>query len=140
MYNKVIMVGNLARDVEMRYTQAGTGIASFGLATNRKWKDKNGEQKEEVCFVDVSMFGRQAEVANQYLQKGSKVLIEGRLKLDQWEDKSGQKRSKHGIVAEAMQMLDSKPQNGQQQAQPQQAPQQKEHVPEIDIDGEEPPF
>ena len=138
MYNKVIMVGNLSRDVEMRYTQAGTGIASFGLATNRKWKDKNGEQKEEVCFVDVSMFGRQAEVANQYLQKGSKVLIEGRLKLDQWTDQSGQKRSKHGIVAESMQMLDTK--GGQAKQEPQQqTTQQQEHVPEVDVD-EDVPF
>lgn len=108
MYNKVILVGNLTRDVELRYTQGGLAIAKVGLATNRKYKGQDGEQKEEVCFIDVNIFGRTAEVANQYLKKGSKVLIEGRLVLEQWNDQSGQKRSKHSVTAESMQMLDTK--------------------------------
>ncbi|MGM0533257.1 MAG: single-stranded DNA-binding protein [Campylobacterota bacterium] len=162
MYNKVILVGNLTRDVEMRYSQAGLGIAKIGLATNRKYKTQQGEQKEEVCFVDLSMFGRTAEIANQYLKKGSKVLVEGRLVLEQWTDQSGQKRSKHSVTVENMQMLDTKGgsgggsddyyaqqgsaqnsygsgQGGYSQPQSQSQP-KKEHIPEIDIDNEEPPF
>lgn len=108
MFNKVILVGNLTRDVELRYSPSGLAIAKIGLATNRRYKNQQGEQKEEVCFVDVNIFGRTAEVANQYLKKGSKILIEGRLVLEQWTDQSGQKRSRHTVTAESMQMLDSK--------------------------------
>lgn len=113
MLNKVILIGNLTRDVELRYTQGGSAIANLGLATNRRWKDKNsGENKEEVTFVDITVFGRSAETANQYLKKGSKVLIEGRLKFDQWTDQSGQKKSKLSVTAETLQFLDSKEQSG----------------------------
>lgn len=107
MYNKVILVGNLTRDIELRYSQSGMGIANTAIATSRKFTS-NGEKKEEVCFVDITFFARSAEVANQYLRKGSKILIEGRLNFDQWVDKDGQKRSKHSVVVETMQMLDSK--------------------------------
>lgn len=107
MYNKVILVGNLTRDIELKYSQGGMGIASTAIATSRKFTH-NGEKKEEVCFVDITFFGRSAEVANQYLRKGSKILVEGRLNFDQWVDQNGQKRSKHSIVVEIMQMLDSK--------------------------------
>lgn len=118
MLNKVILIGNLTRDIELRYTQAGSAIANLGLATNRRWKDRNtGEQKEEVTFVDITVFGRQAETANQYLRKGSKVLIEGRLKFDQWTDQNGQKRSKLSVTAESLQFLDSKEQSGNNQQQ-----------------------
>jgi len=110
MFNKVILAGNLTRDIELRYSQAGMGIANTAIATSRKFT-QNGEKKEEVCFVDITFFGRSAEVANQYLRKGSKILVEGRLKLDQWVDQNGQKRSKHSIVVETMQMLDSKGDN-----------------------------
>ena len=106
-YNRIVMVGNLTRDIELRYAQSGTAIANTAIATTRKFT-QNGEKKEEVCFVDITFFGRSAEVANQYLHKGSKCLVEGRLKLDQWTDQQGQKRSKHSIVVETMQMLDSK--------------------------------
>ncbi|MGM0622517.1 MAG: single-stranded DNA-binding protein [Campylobacterota bacterium] len=158
MYNKVVLVGNLTRDIELRYSQGGLGIAKVGIATNRKYKSQQGEQKEEVCFVDLSMFGRTAEIANQYLRKGSKVLVEGRLVLEQWTDQSGQKRSKHSVTVENLQMLDSKgdaqgggysqpaPQNGYansaQNSNPHSAPQnsQAENIPEIDIDNEEVPF
>lgn len=107
MYNKVILVGNLTRDIELRYSQSGMGIANTAIATSRKFTS-NGEKKEEVCFVDITFFARSAEIANQYLRKGSKILIEGRLNFDQWVDQNGQKRSKHSVVVETMQMLDSK--------------------------------
>ncbi|MCW8954955.1 MAG: single-stranded DNA-binding protein [Sulfurimonas sp.] len=110
MYNKVILVGNLTRDIELRYSQGGMGIANTAIATSRKFTS-NGEKKEEVCFVDITFFARSAEIANQYLRKGSKILVEGRLNFDQWVDQNGQKRSKHSVVVETMQMLDSKSDN-----------------------------
>ena len=107
-FNKVILAGNLTRDPELRYTPKGTAIARIGLACNRKWKSETGEMKEEVTFVDVDAFGKQAETIGQYLKKGRPILIEGRLKFDQWEDKqSGQKKSKLGVVLESFQFLDS---------------------------------
>ena len=108
-FNKVILAGNLTRDPELRYTPSGTAIAKFGLAVNRKWKDgQSGEMKEEVTFVDIDAFGKQAETIGQYLKKGRPILIEGRLKLDQWEDKqSQQKRSRLGVVLESFSFLDS---------------------------------
>ena len=107
MYNKVILVGNLTRDIELRYLQSGTAIANTAIATSRKFTS-NGEKKEEVMFIDITFFGRSGEIANQYLRKGSKILVEGRLKFDQWVDQNGQKRSKHSINVESMQMLDSR--------------------------------
>src|SRR3954465_2731987 len=107
-FNKVILAGNLTRDPELRYTPKGTAVAKIGLAINRKWKDDTGQQKEEVTFVDVDAFGRQAEVISQYLKKGRPILVEGRLKLDQWDDKqTNQKRSRLGVVLESFQFLDS---------------------------------
>jgi len=110
MFNKIILAGNLTRDIELIYTQSGTGIAKTAIATSRKFTS-NGEKKEEVCFVDVTFFGRSAEVANQYLRKGSKILVEGRLSFEQWTDNNGQKRSKHSVIVESMQMLDSRSDN-----------------------------
>jgi len=105
-YNKVLLMGNLTRDPEVRYTPKGTAIANLGLAVNRAYTTESGEQKEEVTFVDIEVWGRQAETAGQYLSKGRPVFIEGRLKLDQWDDKdSGQKRSKLKVVAERVQFL-----------------------------------
>ena len=106
MYNKIILAGNLTRDIEMKFSQNSLAIAKTGLATNRKF-NQDGERKEEVCFVDITFFGKSAEIANQYLKRGSKILIEGRLQLEQWTDQNGAKRSKHSIVVESMQMLDS---------------------------------
>jgi single-strand DNA-binding protein len=123
-YNKTILQGNLTRDVEIRYAQAGTAIGNTGIAVSHKYKTKAGEQKEETLFIDIVAFGRTAEIMNQYVRKGSKVLVDGRLKLEQWEDKNGGgKRSKHTLQIENFQMLDSK-QDGQQQGQPQQGQQQ----------------
>ncbi len=110
MFNKVILVGNFTRDIELRYTQGGMGIAKTAIATSRKFTS-NGEKKEEVCFVDITFFARSAEIANQYLRKGSKILVEGRLNFEQWTDQNGQKRSKHSVTVETMQMLDSKGDN-----------------------------
>lgn len=108
-FNKVILAGNLTRDPELRYLPKGTAVCKIGLAINRKWTNDAGEPKEEVTFVDVEAFGRQAETIGQYLKKGRPVLIEGRLKLDQWDDKqSGQKKSKLGVVLESFQFLGSK--------------------------------
>jgi single-strand DNA-binding protein len=107
-FNKVILVGNLTRDPELRYTPKGVAIAKLGLAVNRTWKNEAGETKEEVTFVDIDAFGKQAETIGQYLKKGRPILVEGRLRLDQWDDKqTGQKRSRLGVVLEGFQFLDS---------------------------------
>jgi single-strand DNA-binding protein len=167
MFNKVIIVGNLTRDLELRYTPTGTAVGSCGIASTRKFKSGD-QQKEEVLFVDITFFGRTAEIANQYLRKGSKVLVEGRLKLDSWTDQNGAKRSKHSVVVENMTMLDSKGEGSrsesynQQQNQAsynenqqvnKQTPQSmqkeddipsydidKDEIPSVDIDDEEIPF
>ncbi|NOR57189.1 MAG: single-stranded DNA-binding protein [Sulfurimonas sp.] len=156
MYNQITLVGNLTRDIEVRYAQSGTAIANTGIATSKKFKTQSGEQKEEVMFIDITFFGRSAEIANQYLKKGSKVLIAGELKLDQWTDQQGQKKSKHSVTVKEMKMLGSKddskqnnaPQqnnesqyghaqtNPPQQTQYQQAPQ----MPVIDVGEDEIPF
>ena len=108
MYNKVVLVGNLTRDVEIRYSQSGSAIGNVGIAVNRRWKTQTGEQKDETMFIDLTFFGRTAEIANQYLRKGSKVLVDGRLVFQQWTAQDGSKRSKHAITVENLQMLDSK--------------------------------
>ncbi len=165
MYNKVILVGNLTRDPELRYLPSGSAVCNTAIATNRRFKKQDGSMGEEVCFIDISFFGRTAEIANQYLKRGSKVLVEGRLKLEQWSDQNGAKRSRHTITVDNMTMLDSKNSDGyanngynQQnntqkdynqkqdsygqtsyQNQPvQQAP--TEQIPDIDIDDDEVPF
>ena len=156
MYNKVILVGNLTRGVELKYTPTGTAIAKFGLATNRTYKDDvTGENKQETMFIDITVFGRSAEIANQYLRKGRRVLIEGRLVLDQWIDQSGQKRSKHSIVAEKVQFMENKNSDSgydqrynntqnyteaKPQPQVEQMQNNQNNIPSIDIDEEEIPF
>ncbi|WP_456433131.1 single-stranded DNA-binding protein [Nitratifractor sp.] len=170
MYNRVILVGNLTRDVEIRYTPSGTAIGKVGIATNRRFKTANGEQRDETMFIDLTFFGRTAEIANQYLRKGSKVLVEGRLVLEQWTAQDGSKRSKHSVTVDNLQMLDRPGENSGaggsygggdrsygSPAPRQQAPQYSDaaqspapsaapkapaepSVPEIDIDEEEIPF
>jgi single-strand DNA-binding protein len=104
--NKVMLIGNCTRDPEIRYTPKGTPVTELGLAVNRRFTGDNGEKREEVTFIDVTLWGRTAEVANEYLRKGRPVYIEGRLQLDSWDDKAtGQKRSKLKIVGEEMQLL-----------------------------------
>ena len=111
-FNKVLLIGNLTKDPELRYTPQGTAVVNLRLATNRRFKDRNGEQKEEVCFVTVVAWDKQAEVCNQYLRKGRPVLIEGRLQSRSWEDNSGQKRNVVEVRAERVQFLGAPVQQG----------------------------
>jgi single-strand DNA-binding protein len=146
--NKVLLIGNMTRDPELRSTSSGQSVSSFGLATNRVWKDPGtGEKKEAVEFHNIIMWGRLAEISGQYLRKGSKIFLEGRIQTRSWQDQSGNKRYTTEIVAENMQMLDRKPQTGtpyQPASQPAapQSPQspaaptqpQPEEIPTIQID------
>jgi single-strand DNA-binding protein len=107
--NKVMLIGNLTRDPEVRYTPKGTAVAELGLAVNRIYNAENGEKREETTFVDVTLWGRTAEIAGEYLKKGRPVFIEGRLQLDSWDDKqTGQKRTKLKVVGEGLQLLGSR--------------------------------
>lgn len=104
-YNKVILIGNLTRDPELRYTPSGAAVCEFTLALNRAWTSKQGEKKEEVCFVDITTWARTAEICAEYLKKGRQAFVEGRLTLDRWEQKDGQKRSRMRVTAERVQFL-----------------------------------
>ena len=110
-YNRVILMGNLTRDIQLRYTPAGTPVTEVGLAVNDRRKGNNGEWIDETTFVDVTFWGRTAEVAAEYLSKGSPVFVEGRLKLDTWE-KEGQKHSKLRVVCDRMQMVGARGEGG----------------------------
>lgn len=120
--NKVMLIGNLTRDPELRFTSNNTAVAQLGLAINRQWKDDGGQKKEEVTFIDCEAWGRTAEVLNQYLRKGRPVYIEGRLKLDQWQDKEGNNRSKLKVVVESFQFIGGKDDGEQRQPHGQAAP------------------
>ncbi len=106
--NKVFLMGNLTRDVELKYTPSNQPVATFGLAMNRRYRTRDGEDREETTFVDCEAWARTAEVMSEYLSKGRPVFIEGRLKLDQWQDKEGNKRSKLRVVVENFQFVDSR--------------------------------
>lgn len=108
-YNKVVLIGNLTRDPELRYTPAGIAVVNLGLAVNRRFRDRNGEQKDEVCYVNIVVWDKQAEACNQYLQKGRPVFIDGRLQSRSFEDSSGNKRSVLEVRAERVQFLGSRP-------------------------------
>ena len=110
-FNKVILVGNLTRDPELRVTGTGLAICKIGLAVNRSYTSKDGESKDETTYVDVDAFGKQAEILGKYMQKGRPLMVEGRLKLDQWESSDGQKRSKLGVVLESFQFLGGRDDN-----------------------------
>lgn len=110
--NKVILMGNMTRDPELRYTQNNAAVCAFGLAINRKWKSQDGKQNEETTFVDCTAWGRVAEVVNQYVFKGDPLFVEGRLTLDQWEDRDGGKRSKLKVTVENVQLLGSRKSGG----------------------------
>jgi len=107
-FNKVLLMGNLTRDPELRYTSNNRAVAKIGLACNRRFSTASGEQREEVLFVDCEAWARTAEIMNQYLSKGKPVFIEGRLKLDQWTDQNGQKRQRHVVVIENFRFIDSR--------------------------------
>ena len=109
-------MGNLTRDPELRYTAGGTAIARFGMAINRMYKAQDGEQKKETCFVDVSMFGRRAEVISEYFSKGSSIFIEGRLRFEQWESQDGQKRNRLSVMAENFEFVGSSQRNNDSSA------------------------
>jgi len=114
--NKVILIGNLTRDPELRYTPKGMAIAKVGLAVNRKWKNESGEAKDEVTFIDVDVFGKTAENINKWFAKGNPIMVIGRLKYDQWEDKNGSgKRSKLSIFVEQFQFIGGKEAKGNHQ-------------------------
>jgi len=147
--NKVLLIGNLTRDPELRSTPSGQSVANFAVATNRVWKDpQSGEKKEAVEFHNIVMWRRLAEIAGQYLHKGSKIFLEGRLQTRSWQDQSGNKKYMTEVIAENMQMLDRKPQGGapyqgaNQGASPAMPPQnsnqpippQPEEIPTIQID------
>jgi len=120
--NKVHLIGNLTRDIELRYTPKGSPVADMSIAINRKWKDDQGAVREEVTFVDIALWGKTAESCAKYLKKGSPAFVEGRLELQTWEDKqTGQKRSRHRVVAEGVQFLGG----GQQQQGERQPTQQR---------------
>lgn len=111
--NKVLLLGNVTRDPEVRYTPKGSAVCDLGIAVNRAYTTDSGEKREEVTFVDVTLWGRTAEVASEYLKKGRPVFIEGRLQMDTWDDKqTGQKRTRLRVVAENMQLLGGRPQGG----------------------------
>ena len=99
-YNRIVLMGNLTRDPQLSYTPANTAVCKFGIATNKKWRDRDGNNREDVCFVDCTVFGRAAETFNQYMRKGRPALVEGRLQLDQWTTPEGEKRSKHQVLVD----------------------------------------
>ncbi|HLM83635.1 MAG TPA: single-stranded DNA-binding protein [Candidatus Bathyarchaeia archaeon] len=149
--NKVLLIGNLTRDPELRSTPSGQSVANFAIATNRVWKDpQTGERKEAAEFHNIVVWRRLAEIAGQYLRKGSKIFLEGRLQTRSWQDQSGNKKYMTEVIAENMQMLDRKPQGGapyQPASQPygsasapsqsganQPTPPQPEEIPTIQID------
>ena len=105
MFNKVIFLGNLTKNIDVKYSSNGTAVGTSSIASNYKYKSNTGEQKDETCFLDFTLFGRSAEVANQYLKKGSKVLLESRLVLETWTGKDGNQRSKHSLRVDNMKMI-----------------------------------
>ena len=112
-YNKVILMGRLTRDPEVRFLSSGTAVADIGIAVNRYWRNQDGQQQEEVTFVNVEAFGKQAETVGQYLKKGKPIFIEAHLKFDQWDDKqTGQKRSKLKVVLDRFEFIDSRGEGG----------------------------
>lgn len=108
-FNKVFLMGNLTRDIELRHTSGNQAVANLSLAVNRRWRSADGQDREEVTFVDCEAWGKTAETLSKYLQKGRPVFIEGRLKLDTWEDKEGKKQSKLRVVVDGFQFVDSRP-------------------------------
>lgn len=162
MYNKVIMIGNLTNDIELKYLPSGSAISNGSIATSHKYKTQTGEQKEEVCFLDFSIFGKGGEIFNQYVRKGSKVMLEGRLVFQQWKAQDGTNRSRHALSVSEFKFLDSKDESQGGHNQPNQqmqgnqqysqnvnngnnmindrAGQDNQNIPNIDIDQSEIPF
>lgn len=140
-FNKVILAGNLTRDPELKYTPKGSAVASFGLAINRKWTTESGEKREEVTFVDITAFGKTAEVIEKFFTKGKPMLMEGRLKLDSWDDKAtGAKRSKLGVVLESFSFIGGDKSESAPRTQAASAPRAAEPANQSQIDSEDVPF
>lgn len=112
-FNKVILMGNLTRDPQLRYLPNNNPVCEFGMAVNRRWRDRDGNQHDEVCYVDLTAFGRQGETINQYMSKGRPILIEGRLKFDSWTGQDGQRRSKLSVVVENFRFVGARDAAGQ---------------------------
>ena len=142
MLNKVILIGNLGRDPEVRYLPSGDAVANFSIATSENWKDRNGQRQERTEWHNISMFGRLAEIAGQYLKKGSKVYIEGRIQSRKYTGKDGIERTAYEIACNEMKMLGSKAEGGEGQHNPPPPPQARQQpaapVPQDDIDDDVP--
>jgi single-strand DNA-binding protein len=137
--NRVLLIGNLTRDPELRYTPNGTAVTDFGMAINRRFTTRAGEKREETCFVEITLFGKQAETFCEYMSKGRRVFVEGRLRYDAWTSQDGQKRSRLRVVGDRFQFLGG-PRTGAR-AQEEKAPEEEEKPPEKDLDlDEEIPF
>lgn len=117
-FNKCIFMGNLTRDPQLKYLPSQTAVTEFGIAVNRKFKTSGGEVREEVMFLDCSVFGKRAEVVNQYFKKGSQILVEGHLKFDTWDDKQGQKRSKHILIVDSFEFMGGAKKDGEAKESP----------------------
>lgn len=133
--SKVLGVYRLTRDVELRYLNSGSAVAKLGLVNSSRHKKQDGTMAEESCFIDGAIFGKMAEIANQYLTKGSKIFVNAELKQETWE-KDGQKQSRHTLKVDSFEMLDSKPSDNQGQAQAKREPQvvYEQHIPSVDVD------
>jgi single-strand DNA-binding protein len=134
-YNKVILVGNLTRDPEVRYTPNGAAVMHCGIAVNRSWRSQDGEDRQDTCFIDLTAWGRRGEIISEYKSKGDPILIEGRLRMESWQGQDGQKRTKHVVVVENFQFLDrggraERPPRQPPGGQPQQAPPPPEEEPQ----------
>jgi len=136
-FNKVILIGNMTRDPEVRYMPSGTAVVQFGLAVNRTWRSSEGENREETLFIDITAFGRRGEVISEYFHKGDPILIEGRLKLDSWQGQDGQRRTKHTVVMENFEFLsrggrgdDARPERPSEQPRQGRRTAQREPAPE----------
>lgn len=139
--NKVLLLGNVTRDPEIRYTPKGSAVCDLGVAVNRAYTTDSGEKREEVTFVDVTLWGRTAEVASEYLKKGRPVFVEGRLQMDTWDDKqTGQKRTRLRVVAENMQLLGGRPQGGADAGESRQPSAPPKKSPAAEPDEDEIPF
>lgn len=157
MFNQLQVIGNLTKDNDLKYLPSGSAVYKNSVATSHKWKDQSGSSKEEVMFMDIVIFGRSGEVANQYLRKGSKVFLQGRVVLENWVAQDGTKRSRHILRVETMKMLDSKGSESNNTYNPEHqpgsssstaeanhtykaTPAMERKIPEIDIDEDEIPF
>ena len=141
-YNKVILLGNLTRDPQLSYTPNQTAVVDFGLATNRKWKGQDGTQRDETCFVDCRMFGRRAEVINQYCKKGNPLFVEGRLNYSSWESQDGTKKSKLRVTVDSFEFIGGGQNSGGQRPQPAKSAGDHEQAPEPPVGdmGDDIPF